>query len=88
MIAFRRISILLINAVILALLARVVFFGHTSNALGAFGIASFIAVFIFNIYALILYKFFWENPRKLWYLEAAYLLLLLLPALLLINIIR
>jgi hypothetical protein len=88
MIAFRRISIVLANAVILSLLVRVIFFSGTNSDLGAFGIASFIALFIFNIYALILYKFFWENPRKLWYLEAAYALLLLLPTLLIINLIR
>lgn len=88
MIAFRRISIVLVNAVILALLARVTFFtGHKSD-LGSFGVASFIALFIFNIYALILYKFFWENPRKLWYLEAVYAVLLVLPALLIINLLR
>lgn len=87
LIAFRRISIVLANAVILSLLARVVFFGDNGSDLGAFGIASFIALFIFNLYALMLYKFFWENPRKRWYLEAAYLVLLLLPALLIINVI-
>jgi hypothetical protein len=87
LIAFRRISIVLANAVILSLLARIVFFGDNSSDLGAFGIAAFIALFIFNIYALMLYKFFWENPQKTWYLEVAYLVLLMLPMLLLIQVI-
>jgi hypothetical protein len=77
--AFRRISIVLINAAALFLLARVILFGENSDALGAFGIASLIFLFIYNVYALILYNVFWENPQKLWYLEAAYFLLLLLP---------
>ncbi|MBT1710561.1 hypothetical protein KK062_20120 [Fulvivirgaceae bacterium PWU5] len=77
--AFRRISIVLINAAILFMLARIILFDENSDALGAFGIASLIFLFVYNVYALILYNVFWENPRKLWYLEAAYVLLLLLP---------
>jgi hypothetical protein len=77
--AFRRISIVLINAAILFLLARIILVDESSDTLGAFGIASLIFLFIYNVYALILYNVFWENPRKLWYLEAAYFLLLLLP---------
>lgn len=85
--AFRRISIVLVNAVILSLLARVILFGESSDALGAFGIASLIFLFVYNVYALILYNFFWDNPRKLWYLEAVYFILLLIPMIFLSRLI-
>lgn len=84
--AFRRISIVLINAAVLFLLARVILFGESSDTLGAFGIASLIFLFIYNVYALILYNVFWENPKKLWYVEVAYALLLLLPMIFLHNL--
>ena len=84
--AFRRISIVLINAAVLLLFAKVILFDDTSDTVGIFGIVCMIFLFVFNVYALILYNFFWENPRKLWYLEAAYLLLLSLPILFVISL--
>jgi hypothetical protein len=86
--AFRRIAILLINAAVLILFVKVVFFDGTSDTAGAFGIVCIIFLFIFNVYALILYNVFWDNPRKLWYLEALYLALLLLPILFVIPLTR
>lgn len=77
--SLRKIPILLVNAVVLLLLGKVVLFDR--NDVG-YSIVSVIFLFVFNIYALILYKYFWKNPRKLWYLEAAYLVVLLVPTVL------
>jgi hypothetical protein len=78
--AFRRGVIFFINAVILLFLLKVILL-DPAEGVGAFGIAAFIFVFIYNVYALVVYTVFWDNPRRFFYLEIAYVFLLSIPLL-------
>ena len=84
--AFRRGVIVLVNAAVLLLVLKVVLFDETNDGVGAFGIAAFIFLFIYNVYALVIYNTFWENPRRLISIELVYVVLLILPVLFLWSV--
>lgn len=77
---YRKYLIISINVIILIWLVKIVFFPkYNTDFFGLFLITIFGFIFLYNVYALLIYKFYTANEQLKAKLEIIFLFLLLLP---------
>ncbi len=81
---YRKYIIIFINITIAIWLIKIIFFPkYPTDFFGTFLFMILGLWLLYNIYAFLLYKFFYSNENQLLYLEGLYIFLLILPILLL-----
>lgn len=80
MLTFRKFAILLINIIVIAWLTHTFFFSEGPNDfMYMFVLGGGAFLFLFYIYSFVLYNLFPKNLNRNYFLEAVFLVLLLLP---------
>ena len=83
MLGFRKSIIVIIDLLIIFWLLKTILFDESSDVVGLFALITIIFFLLYNTYAVFLYKVYFRQVRNNLFVEALYVLLLILPILLL-----